>query len=249
MAKDILRFHCVYWPAMLLSAGYEVPKQIFVHGYLLLDERKISKSLGNVIDPLDLVDVYGADAVRFWAPLGLVRPRRDGLDRGLHERYERELGNELGNLLSRTTAMIARYRRRPVSARTRSEVDAPRDRRAGRGVARADRRLGPDRRARADLAARPPAQRDVERDEAVGARQGRGERGRARRVLYDLADGLRVSPSRSPPRPGDVAGDPRALGQPTTSVGGRRVPARPAPMTGSSRRRRSSRASTRPAAA
>jgi methionyl-tRNA synthetase len=111
IGKDILRFHCVYWPAMLLAAGYEVPHQVFVHGYLLLDDRKISKSLGNVVDPLDLIDVYGADAVRFWSARA-VSFGQDGsasID-GLHERYERELGNDLGNLLSRTTAMIARYR-------------------------------------------------------------------------------------------------------------------------------------------
>src|SRR5919197_3605795 len=111
LGKDILRFHCVFWPALLLAAGYEVPRQLFVHGWLLLDEQKISKSLGNVVDPLDLVDVYGADAVRFWA-LRSVSFGQDGnasLD-GLHERYERELGNDLGNLVSRTTAMIARYR-------------------------------------------------------------------------------------------------------------------------------------------
>ena len=111
IAKDILRFHCVFWPALLLSAGYEVPKQIFVHGFLLLDERKISKSRGNVIDPLDLVDVYGVDALRFY----LLRAVTFGQDgnvsvEGLHERYERELANDLGNLVSRTTAMIARYR-------------------------------------------------------------------------------------------------------------------------------------------
>ena len=111
LAKDILRFHCVYWPAMLLAAGYELPRQLFVHGYLLLDDRKISKSLGNVVDPLDLVDVYGADAVRFWCARS-VSFGQDGaasID-GVRERYERELGNDLGNLLSRTTAMIARYR-------------------------------------------------------------------------------------------------------------------------------------------
>jgi methionyl-tRNA synthetase len=111
LGKDILRFHCVYWPALLLSAGYDVPRHLFVHGYLLLDERKISKSLGNVIDPLDLVDVYGSDAVRFWA-LRSVSFGQDGsasVD-ALHERYERELANDLGNLVSRTTAMIARYR-------------------------------------------------------------------------------------------------------------------------------------------
>ena len=110
MAKDILRFHCVYWPAMLLSAGYEVPRQIFVHGYLLLDDRKISKSLGNVVDPLDLIDVYGADAVRYWCARA-VNFGQDGsasID-GLRERYERELGNDLGNLLSRTTKMIEQY--------------------------------------------------------------------------------------------------------------------------------------------
>ena len=111
LAKDILRFHCVFWPALLLSAGYEVPRQLFVHGYLNLDDRKISKSLGNVIDPLDLIDEYGVDAVRFWSARS-VSFGQDGnvtLD-SFRERYERELGNDLGNLLSRTTAMVARYR-------------------------------------------------------------------------------------------------------------------------------------------
>jgi methionyl-tRNA synthetase len=111
LAKDILRFHCVYWPAMLLSAGYDVPKQLFVHGYLLLDDKKISKSLGNIIDPLELIDVYGADSVRFW----MARAVSFGQDgsasvTGVQERYDSELANDLGNLLSRTTAMIARYR-------------------------------------------------------------------------------------------------------------------------------------------
>ena len=111
LGKDILRFHAVFWPALLLAAGYEVPQQLFVHGYLLLDDQKISKSVGNVIDPLDLVDVYGVDAVRFY----VARVAQFGQDGSasvdsLHERYENELGNDLGNLVSRTTAMIARYR-------------------------------------------------------------------------------------------------------------------------------------------
>jgi methionyl-tRNA synthetase len=111
LGKDILKFHCVIWPALLLAAKIDVPRQLFVHGYLLMDERKMSKSLGNVIDPLDLIDVYGVDPVRFY----LFRVATFGQDGsisvdGLHERYERELGNDLGNLLSRTTAMIARYR-------------------------------------------------------------------------------------------------------------------------------------------
>ena len=111
IGKDILRFHCVFWPALLLAAGYDVPKQLFVHGYLQLDDRKISKSVGNVIDPLDLVSVYGSDAVRWWA----VRAVSFGQDGNvsvdnLHDRYQGELGNDLGNLVSRTTSMIARYR-------------------------------------------------------------------------------------------------------------------------------------------
>ena len=111
LAKDILRFHCVYWPAMLLGAGYEPPRQLFVHGWLLLDDRKISKSLGNVVDPLDLIDIYGVDPVRFWCARA-ISFGQDGTAslEGIHERYDRELGNDLGNLLSRTTAMVARYR-------------------------------------------------------------------------------------------------------------------------------------------
>jgi methionyl-tRNA synthetase len=111
LAKDILRFHCVYWPAMLLSAGYEPPQQLFVHGYLLLDDRKISKSLGNVVDPLELIDLYGADAVRYWMARA-ISFGQDGsasID-GIRERYENELADDLGNLLSRTTAMVAQYR-------------------------------------------------------------------------------------------------------------------------------------------
>src|SRR5205823_8100303 len=81
------------------------------HGYLLLDDRKISKSAGNAIDPLELIDVYGADALRYW----MARAISFGQDgsasiEGIRERYENELANDLGNLLSRTTAMVAQYR-------------------------------------------------------------------------------------------------------------------------------------------
>jgi methionyl-tRNA synthetase len=125
LAKDIIRFHCVYWPAMLLSAGYEVPQQLFVHGYLLLDDRKISKSAGNAVDPLELVDVYGADAIRYW----MARAISFGHDGnvsvdGIRERYENELANDLGNLLSRTTAMVAQYR---DGSLRRGQAEAPLD--------------------------------------------------------------------------------------------------------------------------
>ena len=82
LGKDILKFHCVIWPALLLAAGLEVPRQLFVHGHLLFDEQKMSKSLGNVIDPLDLIDVYGADPVRFYLlARGPVRPGRQRVRR------------------------------------------------------------------------------------------------------------------------------------------------------------------------
>jgi len=131
LAKDILRFHCVYWPALLLSAGEEPPRQLFVHGYLNFDNRKMSKSLGNVINPLELVDVYGVDAVRFYA----ARATTFGQDANVsvddvRERYERELANDLGNLVSRTTAMIARYRDGVLE---QTSADAPWDADALRG--------------------------------------------------------------------------------------------------------------------
>jgi methionyl-tRNA synthetase len=125
LAKDIIRFHCVYWPAMLLSAGYEPPLQLFVHGYLELANQKISKSLGNVVDPLELLDIYGADAVRYW----MARAVSFGYDGdvsidNIRERYDSELANDLGNLLSRTTAMVARYRHGRLA---RVEPDRPVD--------------------------------------------------------------------------------------------------------------------------
>jgi methionyl-tRNA synthetase len=96
---------------MLLSAGYEPPRQLFVHGYLLLDDRKISKSLGNIVEPLELIDVYGVDAVRYWMARAISFGQDgSGSIEGIRERYENELANDLGNLLSRTTAMLAQYR-------------------------------------------------------------------------------------------------------------------------------------------
>jgi methionyl-tRNA synthetase len=111
IAKDILKFHAVIWPAMLMAAELEVPERVGIHGYLLMGEHKMSKSLGNVIDPFQVVDLYGADALRFYA----IREVRFGQDgevspEGFESRYRGELANEYGNLASRTLAMIARYR-------------------------------------------------------------------------------------------------------------------------------------------
>ena len=111
IAKDILKFHAVIWPALLMAAEIEVPERVFIHGYLLMDEHKMSKSLGNVIDPVRVIDVYGSDALRYYL-LAEVNLGQDGSvsTEGLEKRYTTDLANEYGNLASRTLAMIGRYR-------------------------------------------------------------------------------------------------------------------------------------------
>jgi methionyl-tRNA synthetase len=111
IGKDILKFHAVIWPAMLMAAGIEVPRRVGIHGYLLMGEHKMSKSLGNVIEPFHVAEVYGADALRFYV-LREVSFGSDGevSPEGFETRYTTELANEYGNLASRSLAMIARYR-------------------------------------------------------------------------------------------------------------------------------------------
>jgi methionyl-tRNA synthetase len=111
IGKDILKFHAVIWPAMLMAAGIEVPKRVGIHGFLLLGEHKMSKSLGNVIEPFQVAEIYGADALRFYV-LREVSFGSDGevSPEGFETRYTTELANEYGNLASRTLAMIGRYR-------------------------------------------------------------------------------------------------------------------------------------------
>jgi methionyl-tRNA synthetase len=112
IGKDILKFHTVFWPAMLMAAELPLPDHVFVHGFLLgADGRKMSKSLGNVLDPFEVMDEYGTDALRFY----LMRDVPFGADGAVgmdavKARYESELANEYGNLASRTLAMLQRYR-------------------------------------------------------------------------------------------------------------------------------------------
>jgi methionyl-tRNA synthetase len=111
IGKDILRFHTVYWPALLMAAELELPHHVFVHGYLLMEGEKMSKSLGNVLDPFAVIERFGPDALRFY----LMRDVPFGQDGSVSTtsfelRYESELANELGNLASRTIAMIAQFR-------------------------------------------------------------------------------------------------------------------------------------------
>jgi len=109
IGKNVWKFHAVYWPALLLSAGLPLPDTIVVHGFLTVNGQKISKSLGNGVDPFDCIREFGADAVRYYL-LRAVPPAADGdfaVER-LKQVYHTELANGLGNLVSRLTALAAR---------------------------------------------------------------------------------------------------------------------------------------------
>jgi len=111
IGKDILKFHTVFWPAMLMAADLPLPQRVFVHGFLLMDGEKMSKSLGNVLDPFEVMERFGTDALRYYCARE-VNFGQDGSvsTAGFEARYEGELANEYGNLASRTLAMVARYR-------------------------------------------------------------------------------------------------------------------------------------------
>ena len=111
MAKDILKFHAVIWPALLWAADLEPPRRMAIHGYLLMGEKKMSKSLGNVLDPFEAIERFGADALRFYC-FREVSFGQDGSisTAGFEARYETELANDFGNLASRVLAMVDRYR-------------------------------------------------------------------------------------------------------------------------------------------
>src|SRR5215216_53426 len=116
LGKDILKFHAVFWPALLMAADLPLPERELIHGYLLMRdasgaETKMSKSLGNVLDPFEVMDAFGTDALRYYC----FREVSFGQDGGVstktfEERYLSELANDYGNLASRTLAMVERYR-------------------------------------------------------------------------------------------------------------------------------------------
>ncbi|HEY7463792.1 MAG TPA: methionine--tRNA ligase [Candidatus Limnocylindria bacterium] len=127
IGKNITRFHCLYWPAMLMSAGVPLPRQVFAHGFMLLRGEKMSKTRGNVLDPDSAVELFGVDGVRYLV-LREIPFDRDGdvTLEGLVRRYNADLANDLGNLVNRTISMASRYLggRLPPLADTSAAADA-----------------------------------------------------------------------------------------------------------------------------
>ncbi len=110
IGKGITRFHAIYWPAMLLSADVPLPTTIFIHGYITLNGEKISKSLGNSIDPVEVANQYGSEALRYYL-LREIKATEDGdfTTERFVRAYNADLADQLGNLLNRLVGMVNRY--------------------------------------------------------------------------------------------------------------------------------------------
>jgi len=119
IGKDILKFHAVYWPIMLKAMGLALPKQILVHGWWQKDGEKLSKSTGNVVDPIAVINEWGLDAFRFYVLRELaIGPDGNWTDAGFKARYQAELANGLGNLVNRSLSMLKRYRNGVIPKRS-----------------------------------------------------------------------------------------------------------------------------------
>jgi methionyl-tRNA synthetase len=127
IGKDILRFHVAIWPAMLLALNLPLPKTVYAHGFITVDDKKMSKSLGNVISPKEIVDKYGADAFRYFF-LRHIPSYGDGdfSWQRLDEAYNSELADQLGNAVSRTAAMVTQYEQGVIGTMPDSEHDVAR---------------------------------------------------------------------------------------------------------------------------
>src|SRR5215213_9342369 len=225
IGKDILKFHAVIWPAMLMAADIAVPRRVGIHGFLLLGEHKMSKSLGNVIEPFKVAEVYGADALRFY----VLREVSFGADgevspEGFETRYTTELANEYGNLASRTLAMIERYRDGVVpDAAAPAELSAEFEGFAGTISERLDQ---------IEITAALDAiwqrikllNRYVQDEEPWQLAKDESQVERLDQVLYSLAEGLRVvSVLLHPFIPGSAERLLAALGRDDLSLDGARL--------------------------
>ena len=124
LGKDIMRFHAGLWPAMLLGLGLKLPKKLLVHGFVNVDGAKMSKSVGNIVDPIQIIDEYGVDAFRYFFSRHI--PTLDDGDftwEKFETAYNTELANDLGNLVSRVASMVNRYQAGVIGDVTHGEHD------------------------------------------------------------------------------------------------------------------------------
>jgi methionyl-tRNA synthetase len=195
IGKDITRFHCVVWPAMLMSAGLPVPRQVFGHGWVHFKGQKMSKSLGTVVDPLDAAGRLGADPLRLF----LVKEIPYGGDgdfswERFEERYNVDLANNLGNLVSRVAAMADRYRQGALVPAGRgpgrlAEVAET----AGRAYRDAMERLALHEGAAAAFRLIDAANEFIAESEPWALAKDPAAAGRLDQVLYDVAEAVRLA--------------------------------------------------------
>ena len=203
IGKEIVRFHCVYWPAFLMAAGLPVPKAIVAHGWLLFEESKMSKSRGNIVRTETILDVLGADALRYF----LLREVVFGQDGSfsfdaLVQRYNSDLANGLGNLASRTLTMINRYFRGEVPYPSRGASKTAADDAVAEVARKTIREFGTlfdqfqfSRALEAAWALIAAVDKYIVENEpwALGEKQDEDSRSRLATVLYTAAEALRIA--------------------------------------------------------
>jgi methionyl-tRNA synthetase len=203
IGKEIVRFHCVYWPAFLMAAGLPVPKAIVAHGWLLFEESKMSKSRGNIVRTETILDVLGADALRYF----LLREVVFGQDGSfsfdaLVQRYNSDLANGLGNLASRTLTMINRYFKGEVPYPSHGASKTPADAAIAEVARRTIREFGTlfdqfqfSRALEAAWALVAAVDKYIVENEpwALGEKRNEDSRSRLATVLYTAAEALRIA--------------------------------------------------------
>src|SRR5580693_8584823 len=215
IGKEIVRFHCVYWPAFLLAAGLELPKTIVAHGWLLFEESKMSKSRGNIVRTETILDVLGADALRYF----LLREVVFGQDGSfsfdaLVQRYNSDLANGLGNLASRTLTMINRYFRGEVPYPSRGASKTGADDAVAEAARKTIREFGAlfdqfqfSRALETAWALVAAVDKYIVENEpwSLGEKQDEESRSRLATVLYTAAEALRITTALAYPVVPDAA--------------------------------------------
>ncbi|HVI09851.1 MAG TPA: methionine--tRNA ligase [Candidatus Binatia bacterium] len=203
IGKEIVRFHCVYWPAFLMAAGLAMPKAIVAHGWLLFEESKMSKSRGNIVRTETILDVLGADALRYF----LLREVVFGQDGSfsfdaLVQRYNSDLANGLGNLASRTLAMIKRYFKGEVPYPSHAAAKSPADDAIAETARKTIREFGVlfdqfqfSRALESAWALVAAVDKYIVENEpwSLGEKQDENSRSRLATVLYTAAEALRIA--------------------------------------------------------